>query len=556
MTRLDTSARLVFPSESIQSGEYADYLERTIRPVLGSNPGALLTGFRWYGRTDPATQRMVITYSFGERGTSPRQSTYAAPFLATLQEFTPADREATRAVLSHIESVAQIKFIEVPDAGSQSAMIRYAYSDLPNQMGFSGYSFYPMGDAGGDVWLGSAQRGPEWDGYRTALILHETLHALGLKHPFEGPEPLPSEENYMADTVMSYSPIPGTSTGSLSAYPDQPMPLDIEALHLLYGAARFNEGDVRYDLSDPRLLSGFEVIYSTDGTMGTDTMDASRAQHAVVLDLREGYASNIGAAVSAFGRITNEDGTYSWIYRSFEKTLIIADNSVIENAIGSSFDDFLTGNDFANALDGGPGNDILVGGRGNDILSGGAGVDVAMYVQTMKDMRLTRSGADWTITDIRGQEGQDTLIGIERVAFGDTVVALDLDGNAGKAARVLGAMLGPQFVHNKAAFGIALGLFDAGMTEAEVVGVAIEAALGPAPSHEVFVTSVYRNITGTPPPPNELGFYVDLLKMGAYSQGGLGMLAGQSDANAARIDLVGLAQTGIEYIPYAVPQPT
>lgn len=551
MARQGTFAPLFFSFESIQSEEYRAFLERSIAPVLGSNPGALLTGFRWYGRTDPGTQRMVITYSFGERGTSPRQSSYSAPFLATLQEFTPADREATRAVLSRIESVAQVKFIEVPDAGSQNAMIRYAYSDLPNQMGFSGYSFYPMGDTGGDVWLGSAQRAPEWDSYRTALILHETLHALGLKHPFDGPDPLPTAEDYMADTMMSYSPIPGTSAGSLSAYPDQPMPLDIEALHLLYGAAKFNEGEVRYDLSDPRFLSGFEIIYSTDGTMGTDTMDASRAQHAVVLDLRQGYASNVGAAVSAFGRVTNTDGTYSWIYRSFEKTLIIADDSVIENAIGSAFEDFLTGNDVANALDGGPGNDILVGGRGNDILTGGAGIDIALYEQTMQNMRLTRSGADWTITDTQGQEGQDTLIGIERVAFGDTVVALDLGGNAGKAARVLGAMLGPRFVQDKTAFGIALGLFDAGMTESEIVGIAIETALGPAPVHEVFVAWVYRNLTGTLPPPSELGFYVDLLKAGIYTQVGLGVLAERLDANAARIDLVGLAQTGVEYTPYA-----
>lgn len=278
MTSQNSAARLLFPFESIQSEEYNDYIEKSIRPVLGSNPGALLTGYRWYGRTDPATQRMIITYSFGERATSPRQSSYSAPFLASMQEFSQADREAARAVLREIETVAQIKFVEVPDGGSQSAMIRYAYSDFPNQMGFAGYSFYPMGDTGGDVWLGSAQKGSEWDGYRPSLILHETLHALGLKHPFEGPEQLPSAEDYMADTVLSYSPIPGARSGSLSSFPAQPMPLDIEALHRLYGAARYNEGEVRHDLTDPHFLSGFDVLYSTDGTLGIDTMDASRAR--------------------------------------------------------------------------------------------------------------------------------------------------------------------------------------------------------------------------------------------------------------------------------------
>ncbi|MGV0758579.1 calcium-binding protein [Tistrella mobilis] len=50
--------------------------------------------------------------------------------------------------------------------------------------------------------------------------------------------------------------------------------------------------------------------------------------------------------------------------------------SGIENVIGSSFNDQLTGDDGGNRLTGGNGNDVLIGGFGNDVLIGGLGSDV------------------------------------------------------------------------------------------------------------------------------------------------------------------------------------
>ncbi len=49
--------------------------------------------------------------------------------------------------------------------------------------------------------------------------------------------------------------------------------------------------------------------------------------------------------------------------------------STIENVIGGSAADTLTGDANANRLDGGAGNDVLVGGAGNDVLIGGLGLD-------------------------------------------------------------------------------------------------------------------------------------------------------------------------------------
>ena len=58
-----------------------------------------------------------------------------------------------------------------------------------------------------------------------------------------------------------------------------------------------------------------------------------------------------------------------------EDNLSIAHNAQIENAIGGSAGDTITGNSLDNAIEGRGGNDTLSGGSGDDALTGGAGDD-------------------------------------------------------------------------------------------------------------------------------------------------------------------------------------
>src|SRR5262249_37197243 len=75
-------------------------------------------------------------------------------------------------------------------------------------------------------------------------------------------------------------------------------------------------------------------------------------------------------------RVDLNAGTYSDVGGFMTNNLAIAYNVTIENAIGGSGNDTITGNDANNTLWGGPGNDTLLGGIGNDILHGGPGNDV------------------------------------------------------------------------------------------------------------------------------------------------------------------------------------
>jgi len=79
---------------------------------------------------------------------------------------------------------------------------------------------------------------------------------------------------------------------------------------------------------------------------GYDFVDMSGVTYAVGLDLAEGAFSTVAATGS--------------------NNLAIAFGTVIEDAIGSAYDDRIVGNDAANRLSGGGGGDVLTGRSGAD----------------------------------------------------------------------------------------------------------------------------------------------------------------------------------------------
>ncbi|MBI5278733.1 MAG: VCBS repeat-containing protein [Burkholderiales bacterium] len=206
----------------------------------------------------------------------------------------------------------------------------------------------------------------------------------------------------------------------------------------------------------------------------------------------------------------------------------------------------IEGTSVADTLPGGAGNDTITGFGGNDAADGAGGIDTAVYAGTRNSHTVTVTANGLTVAG--GADGTDSLQHVERLAFVDISLAMDLDGNAGLVAKILGAVFGASYLANEGYAGIGLDLVDGGMGYQALMQLAIDVRLGASASSTAVVTLLYTNVVGTAPPPAELAYFRGLLDGGTFTPGSLGVLAADTSLNAANIGLAGLALTGLEYV--------
>ena len=216
------------------------------------------------------------------------------------------------------------------------------------------------------------------------IVLHEIGHALGLKHPHDGG--LAGYTTYQDAglsnlddgflTLMSYDP---TSSIWEYGWASTPLPLDIIAAQTIYGAnTTTHAGNTTHSLLDDGLL---RTVYDVSGT---DTLDASNIDKGITLRLAQGNSTTVD--------------TLSTVY--------IAVNTVIENAIGTFFNDTIYGEKGDNTLQGWSGNDLIFGGLGDDLIFGQDGND-ELQGGLGDDNLQGGDGADL----MAGQDGNDRLFG-------------------------------------------------------------------------------------------------------------------------------------------------
>ena len=210
-----------------------------------------------------------------------------------------------------------------------------------------------------------------------------------------------------------------------------------------------------------------------------------------------------------------------------------------------------------NEIRGTPSNDTLSstnglqvfrGLAGNDLITGSNDyVDSAAYFGARSDFNLKIvNGFPSVVADKFGNEGTDSLTSIERLSFSNLSVAFDINGNAGTTAKILGSVFGKDSLTNKQYVGIGLSLLDAGMSTTTLASLAVDAAN--LKTNDQIVSTLWKNVFGTTATSSDKAPYIKLLDDG-MSPGTLAWLAADTTFNKVNINLGGLAQTGIEYIP-------
>lgn len=196
-------------------------------------------------------------------------------------------------------------------------------------------------------------------------------------------------------------------------------------------------------------------------------------------------------------------------------------------------------------------NDTLKGQPGTDFFDGGLGLDTVVYNGPMERYSITKSGNRYVVSEPTGSDDTDYLANIERLQFSNTKVALDMTGNAGDAARLIGALLGPSYVKDKALAGVVIGLLDQNYSTQTIatlgLGTSTYIGLAGSSSNEDFVKHVFKNVIGRPPVEAELQTYVGMLSAGT-SQAALAVMAAETEFTAEKIGLTGLVLNGWEYI--------
>jgi hypothetical protein len=196
------------------------------------------------------------------------------------------------------------------------------------------------------------------------------------------------------------------------------------------------------------------------------------------------------------------------------------------------------------------GNDVFQDSNHNisaTKIDGGLGLDISIYKNLFNQFKISKNLNNQSIhIESSLQKINDTLFNIERVAFKDISLAFDISGNAGTTAKILGAVFGKDSVSNKNYFGIGLNFLDAGWTYDNLAGLALDAA--GAKTNDQIVSLLWTNVIGTTPTAAEKQPFITLLENG-MTAGALAHLAADTSFNTTNINLVGLAQTGIEYIP-------
>lgn len=173
--------------------------------------------------------------------------------------------------------------------------------------------------------------------------------------------------------------------------------------------------------------------------------------------------------------------------------------------------------------------------------------NVDQYFVSKSQASITKVNEVFNVT-VNGHT--DSVSNIQRFIFNDRAIAFDLGANTGNVVKYIGAIFGPSQVQNPSYVGIGLNYLDKKLgTDESLVNLALNTALGSGYSNEQEVQLLFKNLLGIQATKADVTYWSSLIESGTYSHASLAIFAANSTFNTDNVHLVGIAQTGVEYIP-------
>jgi len=536
--------------------------------ATGNNAIDALVYNSWTG---VAGASVTLTYSFLTRSPSGASADDRNGFRA----MTEAQQGAVREALAKWAAVANVTFEQTASGGNlqfgsnDQGRESSAYAYLPG-LGVTSLAMYTNTQNAYNSVFTPGSYGP-------AVLVHEIGHLLGLKHPGDydstgggsaGPF-LPAATDNGDYTQMSYDQ--PTSWNVNRHYATTPMLYDIQAIQYLYGAnTSWHAGDDVYAFAADATP---QCIWDAGGN---NTIDFSACTGATLINLNAGSFSetapglnnlSIAYGVAVHGAVGGSGGTTIFandlgnLLRGGAGTDVFHEgggNDTIDGGAGQdtvvfegSFARYTVAASAAGVTVGGDGDgsDTLVGiellqfadqvvrvadlagapgaapvgTAGNDRLAapdasvtidGGAGLDTVVFGGKVADYQLGRGAMGVTVS---GNGIEDVLIGVERLAFADGGLALDLtDGGAGQLYRLYQATfdrapdpggLAYWLAHQEA--GLALESI-----AASFVGSPEFVNANGRLDDAAYVTRLYQNVLGREPDEGGFAWHLNMLAHG------------------------------------------
>jgi hypothetical protein len=188
-------------------------------------------------------------------------------------------------------------------------------------------------------------------------------------------------------------------------------------------------------------------------------------------------------------------------------------------------------------------------------VTGTAGVDTYTVGGASTEYSITKTTNNIKLNSTLATNVEFNIADHERVVFTDKAIAYDASGRAGDVYALLAAALGVSDV-TSAYKGIGIALADAGWTNKQLATAILNTDVYKADaggvSDETFIKHVYKNVMGTDATYAETQSLLNWMSANKYSQADVLITASELANFETTIGLVGLATTGIEYIPVAV----